>query len=305
MAEDLRQRLLLGKRRPCSYRTYGLSPRSMGPCGSGPSSTFRCGWVRLGAADPLSIALQRAFRQQPRRWSYAGGMSLFRLEKPVTLTAPTVVAALDSWVDAGAAATTAAAHLVEGGDVLATFDADAIFDYRARRPTLEIADGRPSKLTWPELTLRRSVIGGHELLVLTGPEPDYRWHTLSDELVELAKTFGVVEWISLGSIPAAVPHTRGVPVLGTESRPGLLRGEVRAGPAGLLRVPAAAISVIDIAIAESGIPTVGYFAQVPHYISGALSGRGHRADARRGAAHRRGSGTRRSHGGGRPAAPPP
>ena len=103
----------------------------------------------------------------------------------------------------------------------------------------------------------------------TGPEPDYRWQTLAAELVSLAQTFGVVEWISLGSIPAAVPHTRAVPILGTESRPGLLRGEVRAGPAGTLRVPAAAISVIDIAVAGAGIPTIGYFAQVPHYISGA------------------------------------
>lgn len=196
-------------------------------------------------------------------------MPLIRLERPVTLTAPTVIAALDSWVDAGSAATTAAAHLATGGDVLATFDGDAIFDYRARRPTLEIADGRPSKLTWPELTLRRSVVGGRDLLILVGPEPDYRWRSLAEELVGLARTLGVVEWISLGSIPAAVPHTRGVPILGTESRAGLLRGEVRAGPAGLLRVPAAAISVLDMGAAEAGIPTVGYFAQVPHYVSGA------------------------------------
>ena len=196
-------------------------------------------------------------------------MSLVRLEKPVTMSAPTVVAALDSWVDAGSAATTAAAHLAEGGDIVATFDPDSIFDYRARRPTLEIADGRPSKLTWPELTLRRSLIGGREMLVLVGPEPDYRWRALSQELAQLAKTFGVIEWISLGSIPAAVPHTRGVPILGTESRPGLLRGEVQPGPAGVLRVPAAAISVFDKAVSEAGIPTVGYFAQVPHYISGA------------------------------------
>jgi hypothetical protein len=196
-------------------------------------------------------------------------VSLFRLEKPITLTAPTVVAALDSWVDAGSAATVAAAHLAQGGDVVATFDGDAIFDYRARRPTLEIVDGRPSKLTWPELTLRRSMIGDREVLVLVGPEPDYRWRSLADELAEFSKTLGVVEWISLGSIPAAVPHTRGVPILGTESRPGLLRGEVQPGPSGLLRVPAAAISVLDLAVAGAGIPTLGYFAQVPHYVSGA------------------------------------
>ena len=83
---------------------------------------------------------------------------------------------------------------------------------------------------------------------------------------------GVVEWISLGAIPAAVPHTRDVPILGTTSEPGRLRGDIQPGPAGLLRVPGAAISVLEMAIAEGGIPAVGYFAQVPHYVSGPYPG---------------------------------
>jgi hypothetical protein len=33
-------------------------------------------------------------------------------------------------------------------------------------------------------------------------------------------------------------------------------------------VPAATVSVLEMAMAESGIPAVGYFAQVPHYVSG-------------------------------------
>jgi hypothetical protein len=150
------------------------------------------------------------------------------------------------------------------------FDPDELFDYRARRPTLLIHDGRPASLTWPELAirlLRRP--DGHDVLVLSGPEPDYHWQAMSAAAVELARHFGAAEWISLGAIPAAVPHTRAVPLLGTASRPGLLRGNVAPGPEGLLRVPAAAISVLDMAISESDIPALGYFAQVPHYIAGA------------------------------------
>jgi hypothetical protein len=60
-----------------------------------------------------------------------------------------------------------------------------------------------------------------------------------------------------------------VPILGTQSAPGLLRGDVQAGPAGTLRVPAAFLSVLDHSVARAGIPAVGYFAQVPHYVSGA------------------------------------
>ncbi len=195
-------------------------------------------------------------------------MTLFRLSDPGDLIEPIAVAAFDGWVDAGSAATAAAAHLAEGSDVIATFEGDLLFDYRARRPTLEIVDGRPRLLTWPELTLRRVRIAERDLLVLAGPEPDYRWRELASDMVGLAHRLGVVEWISLGAIPAAVPHTRPIPVMGTESSPGSLRGGVQPGPAGVLRVPSAASSVIDHAMSTSGITAVGYYAQVPHYVSG-------------------------------------
>jgi hypothetical protein len=195
-------------------------------------------------------------------------MPLYRLHGSPELIAPTMITALDGWVDAGSAATTAAGQLAEDGEAVATFNADLVFDYRARRPTLHIVDGRPGSLDWPELVIRHRRLGDHDLLILTGPEPDFRWHELADDLVALADTLGVTEWISLGAIPAAVPHTRPVPVLGTESRRGGLRGGVQAGPSGLLRVPAAAISVIDLAVTAAGVPAVGYFAQIPHYVSG-------------------------------------
>jgi len=196
-------------------------------------------------------------------------VSLYRLRRGLPdLDAPAVVVALDGWVDAGSAATNAAATLAQGGKVIASFDADAIFDYRARRPTLQIVHGKPRTLDWPELTMRSTRIAERDLIVITGAEPDYRWHELSSDMVGLAQKLGVSQWISLGAIPAAVPHTRPVPILGTESRAGLLKGGVSAGPEGVLRVPSAAISIFDIAVAKAGIPSVGYFAQIPHYVSG-------------------------------------
>ena len=196
-------------------------------------------------------------------------MSLYKLRRQLPdLDSPAVVVALDGWVDAGSAATAAANHLAEGGRVVATFDPDAIFDYRARRPTLEIVHGRPRSLVWPELTLRATKVGDRDLLVFTGAEPDYRWRELQADIAQLAIRLEVGQWISLGAIPAAVPHTRPVPILGTESRSGLLKGGVVPGPEGILRVPSAAISIFDIAVAKAGVPAVGYFAQIPHYVSG-------------------------------------
>ena len=201
-------------------------------------------------------------------------MSLYSLvgpgsgSDPPDLVAPVFVAAFDGWVDAGSAATTALEQLVDDAQVVATFDADRVFDYRARRPPLEIVDGRLTELTWPELVLRRTRVGDRDLLVLVGPEPDYRWRELVGAAIELARQLGIAEWISLGAIPAAVPHTRPVPILGTESAPGLLRADVSPGPAGILRVPSALVSALELEVAGAGVPALGYFAQVPHYISG-------------------------------------
>jgi hypothetical protein len=195
-------------------------------------------------------------------------MTLLRLVSADTLTEPVVVAALDGWVDAGSGATLAAGLLAEEARPIATFDVDRIYDYRARRPTRGIVDGVPRDLTWPELQLVHRRFGERDVLVLTGPEPDYRWRQLAAELAQLARALEVQEWISMGAIPAAVPHTRSVSILGTRSGNGHLVADVEAGPVGTLTVPAAFLSVVDMAIAGIGLPTVGYFAQIPHYVSG-------------------------------------
>lgn len=195
-------------------------------------------------------------------------MTLYRLEPQADLVAPTLVAAFDSWIDAGGASSIAAEKLADGGDVIVEFDGDLLFDYRSRRPTLEIVDGRMTELTWPSLTIRRRKIDGRDVVVLTGAEPDFRWREFAAAVVDVAQQLNVGLWISLGAIPAAVPHTRPTHVLGSASQPALLLGDVQPGPAGVLRVPSAAISVLEHAIGLAGIPAVGYYAQVPHYISG-------------------------------------
>jgi hypothetical protein len=202
-----------------------------------------------------------------RREVYARRVSLYRLKETIpTLTAPVLIAAFDGWIDAAGAATACANHVAEGGTVVASFDVDSLNDYRARRPVLDVVDGVLARIQWPDILLRHVRVGGRDLLVLVGPEPDYKWKQLGDDVVELARRLGVVEWISLGAIPAAVPHTRPVPVLATASTDASLRDGEQQGPGGILRVPAAALSAVEMTVAGAGIPAVGYYAQVPHYI---------------------------------------
>jgi hypothetical protein len=148
------------------------------------------------------------------------------------------------------------------------FEPDLLFDYRSRRPVLDIVDGTITEAVWPQLTITRTRTGDRDLLVLSGAEPDFRWREIGGAVSELALRLGVVEWVSLGSIPAAVPHTLPVPILATASKPGLLHDDEAQGPQGLLRVPSAALSAIELTVTGSGIPAVGFYAQIPHYVGG-------------------------------------
>ena len=195
-------------------------------------------------------------------------MALYQFTRPVDFVTPVVVAALEGWVDAAGAATSALEHLGDGSEVVVRFDGDELFDYRSRRPVLDVLDGKLTELSWPEITLRHKSLEGRDVLILSGPEPDFSWQKLASEVAELAVRLRIDRWISLGAIPAAVAHTRPVPSLATASESGLLGQDEQPGPEGLLRVPSAALSVIELTVSQKGIPAVGFYAQVPHYVAG-------------------------------------
>ena len=177
--------------------------------------------------------------------------------------APALIVSFEDWVDAGGAGTGAARHIAEGGEVVATFDADSLYDFRSHRPILDIVDGTMKRLAWPQMTLTRRRLPERDLFVLVGPEPDYRWKEFAADVLQVARRIGVVRHVSLGAIPSALPHTAATPVMMTASSTELMQGA--SPPEGLLRVPAAAVSLIEWTLAENGIPAVGFWAQVPHY----------------------------------------
>jgi proteasome assembly chaperone (PAC2) family protein len=194
-------------------------------------------------------------------------VDLYRFTGEVpALDAPVLITAMDGWVDAARAATSAAEHIASSGEIIASFDMDELLDFRARRPVLDIVDGELKSLAWSELNVRRVRAGKRDLIVLTGPEPDFRWRALAGSVHELAVRLGIIESVTLGSLGLGVLYTRPTQISATASRPELLTPEDQR-PEGLLRVPAAAVSVIEMTLRDSGIPTVGFFAQTPHYVN--------------------------------------
>jgi proteasome assembly chaperone (PAC2) family protein len=192
---------------------------------------------------------------------------MYQLEPVEELVAPALIVAFQGWVNAGSVGTGASDHIVADGEVIATFDPDELFDYRSNRPIIDFVDGRLQDVDWPELSLRRARYDKRDVLVLSGNEPDWQWKALGRSVAELAATLGVVEVVSLGGVPAATPHTYPTPLLTTASRPDLI-DENEQLPEGLLRVPGAAVNIVELALTGSGIPAVGFWAQVPHYVAG-------------------------------------
>jgi hypothetical protein len=192
-------------------------------------------------------------------------VELSRILDAAPLTDPLLVVGLDGWVNAGDAATTVAEVLADDGPVVAEFDSDALFDFRATRPTLTFDQGVFRDISYPALELRRRSTPQRDLLLLSGAEPNWNWHRLASDVVEIAQTFGVVGYVSVGGIPWAAPHTRPVAIITTSTDPGaLLPGEER--PEGTIQVPGSATSAIEYAAAGAGIPTYGFWARVPHYL---------------------------------------
>ena len=122
-------------------------------------------------------------------------------------------------------------------------------------------------LEWPELVIQHRRMGGRDLLVLRGTEPDLQWRAFAAAVSELAGEAGISEFIAMGSVPAPVPHTIGTPMIMTSPEPALLDPEMRS-PEGLLRVPAAALTVLSDRLSSDGFEARGFWAQVPQYVNG-------------------------------------
>jgi proteasome assembly chaperone (PAC2) family protein len=185
-----------------------------------------------------------------------------------SLERPVLVVAMEGWVDAGLAAGAATASLLTAmpNELLATFDADELLDYRARRPTLRIVNGVDTELHWPTLRLMAATNRtGRSVLVLTGPEPDMRWHRFVAEVVQLASRLEVELVVGLGAFPAPVPHTRPVRLVGTSTE-AELAARVGFLPASI-DVPSGVQGALEFAFGEAELPAVGLWARVPHYAS--------------------------------------
>lgn len=199
--------------------------------------------------------------------THNGLVALYRPEGHPALREPVMVLALSGWVDAASIATDAAEFIADQGEVIGSFDADRLFDYRSSRPILHFRGGDLEEVVWPQLRIFHARFDESDILVVHGNEPDFLWRRLSEEFVELVRSFDVRLLIALGAVPAMVAHTRSsVEVVATPSDASLLLDDDVTLQEELI-VPGAAVSILSQAVGDAGIGTIGYFARAPHYLN--------------------------------------
>ena len=184
------------------------------------------------------------------------------------LRGPVLLAAFDGWNDAGEAATTALDAIGEAlaAETFATIDPEEFYDFQATRPTVRLVEGQ-RRVEWPAIELRaaRLPTADHDLIVVRGHEPNLRWRTFASEIIQVASSLGVEMLVTVGALLADVPHTRPVRVVSSAGDRDLaerlgLNVSRYEGPTGILGV------LGELASGE-GIPSIGLWAALPHYLN--------------------------------------
>jgi len=188
--------------------------------------------------------------------------------KESELDAPVLVHALSGFVDAGSAGRLAADYLLAElpHRVLATFDLDQVYDYRARRPPMIFTEDHWTSIEQPTLELRLvQDLAGRGFLLLTGPEPDVQWERFVAAVGQLVDHYQVGLTMGIHAIPMAVPHTRPLGITAHGNRPDLTRQY----PAwvGTVQVPGHVAALLELRLGESRHDVAGFAVHVPHYLS--------------------------------------
>lgn len=187
---------------------------------------------------------------------------------------PILLCAFTGWSDAAFAGSGALQFLLSkhSSQTIAEFDPDEVYSYTVTRPLTALDRSRQRFMRWPELNWRAVILPDqpHDLVLLSGPEPDLKWRGCVSEGASFAARLGITKTIALAAFYGPVPHTAAPAMIGvsasTDIRSRLTAlgiGEtVYEGPTGFLT------ALID-ATNRAGITSAAIWVAAPSYLPGA------------------------------------
>ncbi len=207
--------------------------------------------------------------------AYSGFMGAIAVEMHSVpeLERPIFVLALKGLFDMGEAATAAVDWLsmTHAGKPAASIDPELLFDFQETRPQIKIGANGNREIHWPSnnVVWAKTPDGDSDLILLSGVEPNLRWRSFCDALVDVMTAMNTTQVVTLGSALAMVPHTRSFPVSASSSNKDLaaklkINQPTYEGPTGL-------IGSLHHRLAASSVPTISLRVNLPHYVPGSPS----------------------------------
>ncbi len=194
---------------------------------------------------------------------------MIEIEEFPALRSPVLIAAFEGWNDAADAASGVVDHLLKVWDtrMVAVIDPEDFYDFQVNRPVVGTDESGMRRITWPSTQLSVASPPGalRDVILLRGIEPNMRWRQFCAELLAGADELGTQMVVTLGALLADTPHTRPIPVSGTTTEPELadrlkLEQSTYEGPTGI-------VGVFQDACVRTDMPSVSFWAAVPHYVA--------------------------------------
>ena len=196
-------------------------------------------------------------------------MDSLRFDRRPELRRPALICSFRGWNDAAESASSALRFLATQWEAeeFGAIDPEEFYDFQVTRPMVTLTEGLTRKIEWPELSFSSARLEGadRDAVFLIGAEPNLRWRTFTETVVQAARELGVEFVISLGALLADVPHTREVRITGIAANAALAEqlgfSQTRyEGPTGI-------VGVLHDACARAGLVSASLWAPVPHYVA--------------------------------------
>jgi predicted ATP-grasp superfamily ATP-dependent carboligase len=179
-----------------------------------------------------------------------------------------MVALLTGFSDSGATVQQLSEHLFANleNEVAIKFDNDELLDYRSRRPILyfekdHIDSYEPANLA---IYLMKDE-ADQPFLLLEGYEPDMKWESFANAIVEIAEAHEISSFTWVHAIPFPIPHTRATGVTVSGNRKEMIDRFSEWKPQ--TQVPGNIVHLLEYRLIEAGFSVAGFVLLVPHYLA--------------------------------------
>ena len=199
----------------------------------------------------------------------AGSLSLY--ERP-QLVDPILIMGLSGYNDPAGVVTDSIQHMhahfkpTKIGEI----GGSRFYIHSLTPPTGIIREGRVERRVFPRTHVyawENYQTPRHDLIIVSGDEPDLNWDKYAESVVGLSKEFGVEDVFMLGARHTNMPHTRGARLFAVYNNP-LLRDTLERAGVRPVRDYEGPLDVRDIMVASASarnINAVGIWASVPPY----------------------------------------